>query len=111
MKRYIRSSETTTSGCSFDFAHDGYYTMDDIDRIVDIACDAANVELLGTDYREVDYSQYHEYDDVVVSQCGFDFKWSSNAPYIAEVIEDTLAKELSAIGYGLVGIDFYSIED
>ena len=99
------------SSCSFDFAHDGYYKASDIDRAVNIACDAANVVLLGTDYREVDYSQYHEYDDVVVSQCGFDFEWSSNAPYVAEVIEDTLAKELQAISCELIGIDFYSRED
>lgn len=99
------------SQLSFDFVHDGYYTYDDIERIVDIALDTCDCVLTGLDIHSVDYSDYPEYKDYSVSQCSADFEWDGRKGYSAKVIKEVLDEELSAIGYELVGIDFVSLEE
>ena len=99
------------SQLSFDFAHDGYYTDDDIERVVDIALDAVGCELTGMDIHSVDYSDYPEYNDKVVSQCSADFTWDARRGYSAKIINEVLDEELAAIDYALVGIDFTSLEE
>ena len=67
------TGERKLSQASFDFAHDGYYSEDDIDRCIRLAFEDDDVTVEGTSYHEVDYSDYPEYDDFIVSQVDVDF--------------------------------------
>lgn len=111
MKRWVHGSDNKEmSQVSFDFIHDGYFTMDDIDRITRIAFDAAGVEFVASDYYEVDYNMYPDLKDENISQATADFKWDSDKGYDRKIITDVISKELSAIGYELLGIDYHSLD-
>lgn len=109
MKRYIKSQQENMSSLSFDFTYDITYDDSAITYILyDVFHDFGLGTLGGADFRSVDYSDYPEYADKLVSQCGFDFIWVE--PYPAEDLIDALSKELSDIGVTLIGYDFYSID-
>ena len=111
MKRWVHGSDNKEmSQVSFDFMHDGYYTMDDIDRVIRLAFDAAGVEFVASDYYSVDYSMYPDLADADISQASADFTWNSDKGYDQKIITDVIRKELSAIGYELVGIDYNSLD-
>lgn len=113
MKRYIKSQAEYMSGLSFDFIYD---TTHDITHdtsaityiLYDVFHDFGSDIQGGPDFRSVDYSDYPEYADKPVGQCGVDFTWVE--PYPAEELIDALSEKLSVIGVTLIGYDFYSID-
>ena len=112
-KHFIVKANTNTtsvSQCSFDFSHHGYDTRL-TQKAIEEAFIEAGVQPIGVDFRSVDYSQYHEYDNVDVSQCGVDFEWSGLSTYYEEAIEDEGASALDSLGMELLGISFYSIDE
>lgn len=107
--------KTNRSAVSFDFINDGEYDYSELGTFLMNAVDNADVECLGCDFREVDYSGYPEYKDKIITQGGIDFRWidtglADEAGYIADDIESYLAAALEEFGYELIGIDFYSID-
>lgn len=105
MKRWIhaKTDNVYTSGCSFDFDLGSNYDSKYIeDKIADILADM-DIEMLGADFRSVDYPNGRVY-----SQCGFDFEWKDY--YSATEIEDAIANLIDDEGGNFFGIDFYSVE-
>lgn len=96
-----------TSAYSFDFIHDDDYDAKAIeDAIVDVLV-AEGVTPLGGSFESVDYSDYPEYRDALISQCNYDFEWTDD--YDEYAIDNGVVAALDALGYKVIGSDFYSI--
>ena len=101
------TSSKVVTGVSFDFIHDGQYDEQAIENALSNAFQQLGLELIGIDFRSVDYSMYPEYDGCIVSQCGADFSWVGDYDQneVSNVIESTMA----GLGYEVAGTDFYTI--
>ena len=102
------STSRNLSQLSFDFVHDGYYSIDDMEVIVSAALEENGCEYQASQFESVDYSSYPEYADFNISQMSVDFTWSDD--YNADAITDSISRRLSSINYALIGIDFRSID-
>jgi len=102
------STSRNLSQLSFDFIHDGYYSIDDMEVIVSAALEENGCEYQASQFESVDYSSYPEYADFNISQMSVDFTWSDD--YNADAITDSISRRLSSINYALIGIDFRSLD-
>lgn len=109
MKRVV-STETITSGFSFDFVWEDGYDQEAIENaIYTVFEDMFDCEVIGIDFHSVDYSGYPEYNDKFVSQCSLDFRWSDD--YDDKGIADAMKEEIAPAGYDMIGYEFYSLID
>lgn len=109
MKRYIRSSQTNVSSLCFDFSYETSYDAKLLeDKLYELFEDELGFEILGIDFRHVDYSDVSDYANMNTSQCGCDFQWSSQHPYDEGVIVDKIDNILHACDCSLLGWDIGS---
>lgn len=104
----------TMSQLSFDFVHDGYYNMVDLENMVAGALAENGCTYEASQFESVDYSDYAEYsmgdyEDKEISQMSVDFSWVDD--YDASAITDSIERRLQSVDYELIGIDFRSIGD
>lgn len=96
--------DVRTSQCSFDFDLGDDYDDHYLDIAINNIFEAMDMEVLGTDYRAVEYPNGKLY-----SQCSVDFSYKDY--YNEPEIEEDLAKMIEEEGGNFFGIDFYSLED
>lgn len=114
MKRYIKSATTSdlyTTGISFDFISEGkIYPETKIKHDLTQALNDLGYDVLGVDFRDVDYSNYSDYanQNDNISQCGIDF--THFGEYSENQLTETIDLVLSEWGCELIGIDFYSAD-
>lgn len=93
---------------SFDFSYEDDYDSSSIENALSsVFEDKYGFEILGVDFRSVDYSMYSEYADVNTSQCGVDFKWTQD--YNDKAILRDVESALDSLRYPLIGCDFNSV--
>lgn len=99
------AADVNTSTVSFDFIHDGDYDEHGIiDAVMDILR-SYGVNPLGGSFEEVDYSDYPEYANEMVSQCNVDFEWEDD--YDADAIEDEIGIALMPLE--VIGVQFNAV--
>lgn len=102
------------SQLGFDFVHDGYYNMVDLENMVAGALAENGCTYEASQFESVDYSDYAEYsmgdyEDKEISQMSVDFSWVDD--YDANAITNSIERRLQSVDYELIGIDFRSIDD
>nr|DAJ50996.1 MAG TPA: hypothetical protein [Caudoviricetes sp.] len=112
MKRRIvtasKGNTPSTSGFSFDFTYQNDYDFKAIENVIYSTFeDQLGLEVVGVDFRSVDYSHVPEFADQNVSQCGVDFKHTGS--YSEGAITGAIDAGLASLGYELIGYDFYSL--
>lgn len=99
------AADANTSTVSFDFIHDGDYDEHGIiDAVMDILR-SYGTNPLGGSIEEVDYSDYPEYANEMVSQCNVDFEWEDD--YDADAIEDEIGIALMPLE--VIGVQFNAV--
>lgn len=104
----IASVSNNTSQLFFDFIYGDEYSQEQIESVIYSVLEGTfNLDVLGIDFRSVNYEGIKEFAGQNISQCGVDFAWSGD--YDGDAIVEALSEELDALRYELIGSDFNSL--